>query len=396
VADAFWRKLACRIRRRLYRYLEAEVLSTIRPVREQLRAEFAFDRDAARAHFAQLDGILLDLRESLSRDHRETQARFEELDRLAGALRQQATGDNAAIHAHLAEIDGLVGALRQQVTGESGAAQAQLSALERVISTLPERIAGEYAALSDRSTKLELLLEHPDILAVSQEVTVHASPAVSIVMPTWNRGWLIGAAIRSVRAQTFSDWELIVVDDGSSDDTAGIVAAFDDARIRYVTQTHAGQCRARNHGLSLARGPLIAYLDSDNIWYPGWLAAAVVAFAAKPKVDCLYGAMVTDAHFGGEHILFRPFDRERLLGGNYIGMTTFMHRRELIDRYGAFDEELGSLEDWDLILRYTAHAPAYRVPALAVRYRVMDETRVSVTARHEGASARILAKWKQT
>jgi hypothetical protein len=112
--------------------------------------------------------------------------------------------------------------------------------------------------------------------------------------------------------------------------------------------------------------------------------------------------MVTDAHREGEHILFRPFDRERLLADNYIGMSTFMHRRQLIDRYGAFDEELGSLEDWDLILRYTAHAPAYRLPALAVRYRVMDETRVTVTTPQASADAQphphahTHAKWRQT
>src|SRR4030095_10796663 len=123
-----------------------------------------------------------------------------------------------------------------------------------------------------------------------------------------------------------------------SDDTAEIMAAFHhDARIRYVMQPHAGQCRARNHGLGLARGDLIAYLDSDNVWYPGYLAAAVAVFAAKPAVDCLYGAMVTDAHWEGEHILFRPFDRERLIGGNYIGMSTFMHRQRVIHTYVACD-----------------------------------------------------------
>ena len=70
-----------------------------------------------------------------------------------------------------------------------------------------------------------------------------------------------------------------------------------------------------------------------------------------------------------------------------------MHRRELIDRYGAWDEDLDMLEDWDLILRYTAHAPAYRLPALAVRYRVVDAHRISVTTDPQSAIARIRAKW---
>jgi glycosyltransferase involved in cell wall biosynthesis len=310
--------------------------------------------------------MLQGLQEELTRDHAATQVRLAEIDNLMGTLREQVERDPQA---HLAEIGGAIGELRRELVGERDAA-------------------------SERITKLELLLEHPDVFAVSREESPFTSPVVSIVMPTWNRGRVIGAAIRSVQAQRFSDWELIVVDDGSTDDTAAVMSTFaQDTRIRYFRQEHAGQCKARNHGLTHARGRLIAYLDSDNVWYPGFLAAAAGAFAAKPETDCLYGAMVTDAHGEGERVLFRPFDRDRLLAGNYIGTSTFMHRRELIARYGAWDEDLDMLEDWDLILRYTAHAPPYRLPALAVRYRVVDATRVSVTADPGPAAARIRAKW---
>src|SRR5437588_781773 len=157
-----------------------------------------------------------------------------------------------------------------------------------------------------------------------------------------------------------------------SEEATAREAAFEAARA------HAGQCRARNFALGEVRGDLVAYPDSDNVWYPGFLTAAVAAFAANPTVDCLYGAMVTDVHLPGERILYEPFNRERLLERNFIGMSTFMHRRALIERYGAFEEELGSVEDWDLILRYTVDAPPFRLPALAVRYRTLDEQRVSV------------------
>jgi hypothetical protein len=361
-----------------------------------LRAELAANRDAAHAHFTRLDEMLQGLRQDVSRDHGAIQVRLADIDSAVGTLHQQVTSERGATHARLAEIDSVVGTLHQQAASERGATHARLAEIDSAVGTLREQLIDEHAALSERATKLELLLEHPAVFAVSREDHGFTSPAVSIVMPTWNRGRVVGAAIRSVQAQAFSDWELIVVDDGSSDDTAEIMATFrQDARIRYVMQTHAGQCRARNHGLGLARGALIAYLDSDNVWYPGWIAAAVAVFSAKPAVDCLYGAMVTDAHWPGEHVLFRPFDRERLLVGNYIGMSTFMHRRQLIDRYGAFDEELNSLEDWDLILRYTAHAPAYRLPALAVRYRVVDDKRVSVTTPQDSVRERIRAKWGQ-
>jgi glycosyltransferase involved in cell wall biosynthesis len=243
-----------------------------------------------------------------------------------------------------------------------------------------------------------LLLEHPDILGGSHNSSnSFSSPAVSVIIPTWNRADLVGAAIRSVQAQHFRDWELIIVDDGSTDDTAAVVAAFAaDARIHYVRQPHGGQCVARNHALRIARGDLIAYLDSDNIWYPGFLAAAVALFDTHPQTDCAYGAMVTDAHVPGERILFKPFDRNNLLAKNFIGMSTFIHRRKLVDRLGGFDENLGTHEDWDLILRYTIHAPAYRLPVLAVRYRTLDDKRLSAVAPMDADIAHIRDKWKQT
>ena len=386
-------------RRKLYRYLAAEVVATARAAAAEsaatLRAELAAEQDGTRDRFAALDTAIQGLRRDLAGNNAAAHARFLELeDRLRATGTQFSTGQGA-IHARLAEIERAAGALREQLDRQGNALGARLGAIERTAGTLRQQLDTQDNELGERTTKLELLLEHPDVLAASRAAIPFPSPVVTVVMPTWNRGRVVGAAIRSVQAQSFADWELIVVDDGSTDDTPEIMAAFHDPRVRYVTKAHAGQCRARNHALTLARGALIAYLDSDNVWYPGYLAAAVAVFAAKPAVDCLYGAMVTDAHYAGEHILFRPFDRERLIDGNYIGMSTFMHRRVLIERYGAFDEELSTLEDWDLILRYTAHAPAYRLPALAVRYRVVDATRVSVTTRQQDATARIRAKWQQ-
>ena len=396
MADAFWRRAARRIRRKLYGYLAAEVVATARAAAAEsaatLRAEFAAERDGTRDRFAALDTAMQELRRDLAADDAAADARLVEIEARVGAIRAQLGAGESATHARLAEIESAAGALRERLDMQANALGERL---DTQANALGERLDTHANALGERTTKLELLLEHPDVLAASRAAAPFPSPVVTIVMPTWNRGWVVGAAIRSVQAQTFADWELIVVDDGSTDDTAEIMAAFHDPRIRSVTKTHAGQCRARNHALTLARGALIAYLDSDNVWYPGYLAAAVAVFAAKPAVDCLYGAMVTDAHYEGEHILFRPFDRERLIDGNYIGMSTFMHRRALIERYGAFDEELSTLEDWDLILRYTAHAPAYRLPALAVRYRVVDATRVTVTTRQQGAVAHIRAKWQQ-
>lgn len=250
-----------------------------------------------------------------------------------------------------------------------------------------------YRYLQSRVDRLELLLtEHPDFTATTVQENPFPSPTVSVIMPTWNRASLVGAAIRSVQAQYFSDWELIVVDDGSTDTTESVMASFAvDRRIRYIKQPHTGQCAARNYGQRVARGPLIAYLDSDNLWYPGFLAAAVPVFCTRKDVDCLYGAKILD--FPNYRIEYEPFDRDRLIWRCFISMSTIIHRRELIDRFGGFDEELSSLEDWDLILRYTAHKPPYRLPVLAVRYRTMDDKRVTDTRPALADVERIRRKW---
>lgn len=251
--------------------------------------------------------------------------------------------------------------------------------------------------LRKRLDQLELLLtEHPGVRSQDLEAGARfPSPTVSIVMPTWNRGHGLTAAIKSVQAQTFGDWELLIVDDGSTDDTPEVLTAFEaDARIRYVRQTHLGHSAARNHGLRLARGSLIAYLDSDNLWYPDFLAAAVSTFAGNDECACLYGALVSDAHLpAGQRILFEAFDSVLLLESNYIDLNVFVHRKAVVASLGGFDEALTRLADWDLILRYSQNTKVLRVPVLAARYRVLDDKRVTDTADLGVNLWRVRRKW---
>ena len=225
--------------------------------------------------------------------------------------------------------------------------------------------------------------------------TALASPAVSISMASRNRAHCIGDAIRSVQAQSFGDWELIVIDDGSTDATRDVVAGFgDDRRVRYKYQPHAGLAVARNHSLRLAKGSLVAYLDDDNLFYPGFLAAAVGAFSRDPGIDCLYGALVTESHLaGGLQVLFQQFDRERLLAGNSIDMGVLVHRRSLAERYGGIDESIECYCDWDFVLRVTRDKPAMALPVLSTRYRVMDERRMTAKRPMGVDYLRIKRKW---
>jgi GT2 family glycosyltransferase len=122
-------------------------------------------------------------------------------------------------------------------------------------------------------------------------------PLISIITPAFNRAHLIGETIKSVLRQTFTDWELIVVDDGSTDDTGAVVSRFNDARIRCLRQARAGATAARNHGLSQARGELILFLDSDDVMLPHSLGTLCATLAAHPEAGCAYGwAYFMDVH----------------------------------------------------------------------------------------------------
>jgi hypothetical protein len=279
--------------------------------------------------------------------------------------------------------------------------QARFAAIEVTLAQMTQRIAQSEAGsqqLGVRVADLELLLtSSPDVRlpGAARMVAALPSPAVSVIVPTFNRARLVTDAIASVQGQHFQDWELIVVDDGSVDDTASEVAPFlADKRIRYVQQRSSGVAAARNHGIRLARGSLIAYLDSDNVWYPGFLSAAVDALATDPSTDMVYGALVTNSHLNeGECVLWPPFDRLRLMSSNYVDTSVIVHRKALVEQYGGWDEQLNRLGDWDLVLRYTQDRPAHRLPALAARYRVCDRDRITVKQPMGPAYAAIQGKW---
>src|SRR5688500_5829413 len=116
-------------------------------------------------------------------------------------------------------------------------------------------------------------------------------PAVSIIMPAYNVDPYVGVAVRSALAQTFTDFELIVVDDGSRDETAAIVKALgrEDSRVRLVQQANRGLAGARNTALRASRGVLFALLDSDDAWEPQFLEEQLAILAARPDIDIVTG-----------------------------------------------------------------------------------------------------------
>jgi glycosyltransferase involved in cell wall biosynthesis len=179
---------------------------------------------------------------------------------------------------------------------------------------------------------------------------------VSVIMPTWNRSFIIQKAIDSVLTQSYRNFELIISDDGSIDNTEDVITAAygREERIRYIKNTHIGVGHARNAALELSQGELIAYLDSDNVWAEHYLLIMVNTFLDFPEIQTLYCAMrYIDEPTNNDYILFREYDRERLLQRNFIDINTFMHRKTLLDKLNGFNNEFNGLEDWELVLRFT-------------------------------------------
>jgi GT2 family glycosyltransferase len=345
------------------------------------------------------------------------------------ALRHRIAGAIGAAKGQLADADTEIAALRQQLAGaqsEIASLKAGVAAAGRERAALQESLAAasgqasaleaEAAALKEEAATLKaesatwraqlykserMLIDELDRLvqralaaAAPEPSADAAAPEVSVVMPVFNRPELLTIAVRSVLAQRYRRWELIVVDDGSSDDIAGAMRPFlADPRIRLVRQANAGECAARNHGLRLARGEIVAYLDSDNFWYPDFLAAAAELFRADPELLIAYGAIAYDWPNGDVRFYLLPFDRAELLRDNLADVNVVVHRRSAFERFGGFDETLTRAVEWDLMLRYTVDRPAAHIPVVAARYRIHGKDRQSSKRPLANNKFRIRRKW---
>lgn len=184
----------------------------------------------------------------------------------------------------------------------------------------------------------------------------------SVILPTFNRAFCLCEAIDSLLRQTFGEWELIIVDDGSTDGTEALLrkryaVQFSSGKFVFLRQENRGVSNARNAGVSMAKGDWIAYLDSDNTVRADWLQALSDAVASRPDAQTAYGKFVMRK---GREEKGAPFDWDRLLLRNYIDLGVFVHRRSIVGELGGFDESFRRLVDWELVLRYTkVHPPVF-------------------------------------
>ena len=205
--------------------------------------------------------------------------------------------------------------------------------------------------------------------------TWNSKPVVSVIIPTRNRVAMLREAIESVRAQTYQDWELIIVDDGSMDETRQIMETLtqEDARIRYLRQPQGGVSKARNAGIRAAQGRYVAFLDDDDLFLPGKLAAQVSALEGEPTLGFVYSQTEWINREGtllGRHPTTPVADLRGLLEECAIPLQTVMCRTELLEQTGGFDESLSIGEDYDLWLRLAQITQFGFVPGPLVRYRV--------------------------
>jgi len=203
------------------------------------------------------------------------------------------------------------------------------------------------------------------------------APTVSVVVPAYNAAATLRETLESVLAQTFTDFELLVVDDGSTDATAQIALSFEDPRVRLLPLAHGGVSRARNLAVDEARGKLIAFLDADDLWLPRKLALQVALLDARPEVGlCVTRATRIDAasHATGEMPILEAaedYTVALLLRSSIAGcVSAAVIRPEVFRRAGGFRCGQRQAEDWDLWLRLSLQTKIAVVPESLVLKRV--------------------------
>jgi hypothetical protein len=214
---------------------------------------------------------------------------------------------------------------------------------------------------------------------------------VSVIMPVYDRADRVASAIRSVLAQTHAHFELLIVDDGSTDGSIAVIKSFlADPRLRLIRADHGGVSRARNLGLSAARGEIIAYLDSDNRWKP-WFLDVMLRFMTQRGSDAAYSAI--EIRNDRNHLVgYRgaDFDWATCLQQNYVDLNAFCHRITLLHQLGGFDIALRRMVDWDLILRYSRVSNPDYAPFVGCEYFDGQNDRRRITIAEPVAFAKVV------
>jgi glycosyltransferase involved in cell wall biosynthesis len=202
---------------------------------------------------------------------------------------------------------------------------------------------------------------------------------VSVIIPCYNGEAFLGQTIASVLSQTYADLQLVIVNDGSTDGTEGVVRQFNDPRIVYHAQANAGVANARNKGMALATGKYIAFLDADDLYFPDNLAEKVQFLRNNPEIPVVHAQEVKFASLSGRSIEVITGKGGWVLTHLLEMSGTVIHSpssvvmtKELADRLRGFDSQLSTSADWEYWVRIALQAPIGFIPKPLTGYRVHD------------------------
>lgn len=221
-------------------------------------------------------------------------------------------------------------------------------------------------------------------------------PLISVVIPVYNGELTIRETVKSVIDQTFSDFELLVIDDGSTDSTLDILSKFEDPRLQIFSYANAGPSASRNRGIAHASGELISFIDADDLWTPNKLESQWKALRENPDAAVAYSWTDFIDERGhsigiGIHRTVNGYVFPRLLEFFFIGSgSNALLRKPVFDEVGQFDEALACAEDLDMFLRLAARYQFSAVPQPQILYRIIDNSRSRNVIRQERDTLKVL------
>jgi glycosyltransferase involved in cell wall biosynthesis len=228
-------------------------------------------------------------------------------------------------------------------------------------------------------------------------IAAAANKLVSIIIPSYNHAQYVGAAIQSVLDQTYDSVEIIVVDDGSTDNTRQVVGDFGEA-VRYIWQENQGLSAARNTGICAARGELIGVLDADDLYEPEFVATLTAVVQTDPDAAAVYCAYqyvdADNAPLPQQASRTVPPDQlhEALLGGNFLVPLCLLVRKSAYEQAGVFDKNFQGCADWDMWLRLALKYKIVGIDRSLVRYRALPNSMSSDPAYMLADRLRVLQK----
>jgi glycosyltransferase involved in cell wall biosynthesis len=201
-------------------------------------------------------------------------------------------------------------------------------------------------------------------------------PTVSVIIPAYNAGKFLEETVRSVLSQSYADLEIIICDDGSTDNTAAVAASVHDARVKYIHQQNAGVSAARNNGAAHATGKFLAFLDADDLFYPGNLSRKVEALVKNPEAGMAFAdcdVIDGSSRKTGEVLTGKPeniLENLLLWNGTVVpGPSSVLVTREAFEKVNGFDTQFSTAADQDFFFRVAHQFSCVRVPAVLTAYR---------------------------